>query len=254
MGKVFGRLQAVGYPDISIPEGLHTLAHGSRKFKVLAAGSLSEIVNGEVQILEEILDEAKGVHVPIPPDGRNLFTVLIDELSLGSFEGAEALATFIERCTAYDTEWDDEDEWNQQILEVQEFLKESPGVVAGLARAKAKQSGTTASLLGVVLQRLKGEKKAVVDAVEAVVVPAWWHRLVAPLLWLRQRCGLHRPDSDTPPDVMSVNTRVQCAVCSEYTKAPVVCLQCKDATYCCEEHLKSDVGRHGTWCFKPRGA
>jgi len=268
MGALFGRLRGdsfvftkanAAYPDISIPEGLHTLAHGPRKLKVAAAGALCEIVNGEVQVLEEILDEAKCVHVPVPADGRNIFTVLIDELSLGAFAGAEVLATFIERCTAYDTAWDDEDEWNQQVLQVHEFLKECPGAVSGLARAKAKQYGAAASLLGTVLLRLQGDRKAVAEAVaEAVAVPLW-RRLFSLLLWLLQRLGLGRSPSHiettlpAPPEVMSVNTRVQCAVSGKYTTKPVVCPKCKDANYCSEEHLKSDAVRHGTWCFEPRG-
>jgi len=268
MGALFGRSRGdafvfakanAGYPDISIPEGLHTLARGPRELKIAAAGALCELVNGEVQVLEEILDEAKFVHVPAPADGRNIFAVVTDEFLQGPFDGAEVLATFIERCTAYDTEWDDEDEWNAQVLQVHEFLKDSPGAVSGLARAKAKQSGAAASLLGTVLLRLQGDKKAVAEAVaEAVAVPLSG-RLFSPLLWLLQRLGLRRSQSHiettlpAPPEVMSVNTRVQCAVCQEYTKTPVVCIKCKDANYCSEEHLKSDAKRHGTWCFEPRG-
>lgn len=268
MGALFGRSRGdsfvfakadAGYPDISIPEGLHTLAHGPRKLKIAAAGALCELVNGEVQVLEEILDEAKFVHVPVPADGRNIFTVLTDELLHGHFDGAEVLATFIERCTAYDSEWDDEDEWNQQVLQVHEFLKSSAGAVSGLARAKSKQSGAAASLLGTVLLRLQGDKKAFAEAVsEAVAVPLW-RRLFSPLLWLLRRLGLCRSHSHiestlpAPPEVMSVNTRVQCAVCEKYTQKPVVCPKCKDANYFSEECMKRDAERHGTWCCEPRG-
>lgn len=279
MGAIFGRTQATAaepwsfgemgassYPDISIPEGLHTLAHGPRQLKVAAAGALSEVVNGEVQVLEEILDEAKCVHVPMPSDGRNLFAVLIDELVVDSFEGAEALAVFLERCTAYDHEWDDEDEWNAQVVMVQEFLKTSPGIVAALARAKAKQSGMTATLLDVILKRLAGDKKAAAPAEVATqkssnnilvaISLRLLSRLFSPFLSiLRRLTGWPKSSSSVqaPPEVMSVNTRVQCAVCQEYTKQPVVCPICRDATYVSQEHLESDRKRHSTWCFKPRG-
>jgi len=190
--------------------------------------------------------------MPIPPDGRNLFKVLADELSLGPFDGADVIATFVERCTAYDTEWDDEDEWNEQVLKVQEFLRESPGAVSGLAKAKAKQSGSAAASLAAVLLRLSHDKKT---QVEVAVLP-WWRRLYLPLLGYFKRltsATLGWPQNRIP-DVSSVNTRVQCAVCQNYTsQAPVVCSQCNDANYCCQEHLDADRGRHGTWCFEPRG-
>merc|ERR1711879_854527 len=106
------------------------------------------------------MGEALGTHVPLPPDGRHVFAVLIDELVEGPFEGADAIAQLLERCTAYDIAWDDEDEWNQQVLKVHGFLKDSPGMVSRIARAKERQFGDVADSLWTVLKRLAGDKTA----------------------------------------------------------------------------------------------
>jgi len=215
---------STSYQDISVPEALYTLLMALH-LKVAAAGALGDLVYGEVQVLEEILDQAQGTHVPIPSDGRNLFTVLTEELSSGPFDGDEAIAMLFERCTAYDLEWDDEDEWNEQVMKVQDFLKKSSGSIAGLSEAKTKHSGNTAALLGVVLQRLAGDKKA-------------------------QAKTVYSPP--TVPEVLSMNTRMFCAVCNKPLPNPVVCPKCKNTCYFSEEHLQEDAARHSMWCFEPR--
>lgn len=229
------------YQDLSIPEALNTLVFGPRDAKALAARALADLVYGEVQVLEEVLDEAQGVHVALPSDGRHIFMVLADALSAERFEDAEAIALFLERCTAYDCEFNDEDEWNQQVLKLHALLKESPGFVASLARAKLKQVGACSIFLEKVLDRLASDKTAQMVIVDDLS---------------RSRgfgCACRRPRSACAPKLIFVNTRVQCAVCKEplhELDTPVRCPGCRCTSYCSKEHLDEDVIRHAAWCFE----
>lgn len=253
------------YPDISVPEALHTLAYGSREKKVAAAEALAGIVTGEVQILEEILSDANAEHVPLPPDGRNIFRILVDDLAAESFDGAEAIAGLLANCTEYDLQWDDEDEWNELTGQVLEFLRKDPKVAKQLEAGAAIQNAKAAAMLKAVVERVAGDRKALVplDVADSPAVRPLWLRIPGAIIsgtwsvvsWpVRRVFRLGGSSGESgPPDMSSVNMRVQCMECSKYFDLKVLpavtCVNCNSIGWCCEEHKQKDAFRHSTWCF-----
>ena len=64
----------------------------------------------------------------------------------------------------------------------------------------------------------------------------------------RARSFLTAVEAETVPDVLSFNTRVQCATCSTPAQARHQCARCRSVVYCSEEHARRDAARHAFWC------
>merc|ERR1719387_1173945 len=106
------------------------------------------------------MSDANAEHVPLPPDGRNIFRIMADDLAAGPFEGSETLARLLVNCTEYDLQWDDEDEWNALTNDVLEFLRKDPEVAKQLALGTTVQTGKAAASLQAVVERVAGDRKA----------------------------------------------------------------------------------------------
>eukprot|EP00927_Polykrikos_kofoidii_P062864 TRINITY_DN57658_c0_g1_i1.p1 TRINITY_DN57658_c0_g1~~TRINITY_DN57658_c0_g1_i1.p1 ORF type:complete len:274 (-),score=55.45 TRINITY_DN57658_c0_g1_i1:36-857(-) len=226
------RRRAAVCPDISIPEALHVLSHGSFSKRVLAARGLVGILNGEVQVLEELLDEASNVHPEYGGgrrnDGRCLLRVVLDDLSseVRALD-AEAFADLLLQCTAFDVEWDETDEWNEMTQRAVGSLRAVEGADALLAKAEVRHAGSPiAEKASVLRRRLSGDRAAAVTVVPGTT-------------------ELPRP----APGVLSMNTRVQCAVCFQMGSDLMRCPQCQNVGYCSHGHLGEDLARHAAWCF-----
>lgn len=219
---------ASSLPDTSVPEALHTLLHGSRVWRARAARALTEILSGEVQVLEEILDEARGVHPEFGggkrADGCTILGVALNDLAVVDAD-AEAFADLLLQCTCYDTEWDESDEWNQMTLEALKFLRDNERADRRLEVALKYQGGTRVGAKIVTLRnRLNGERVPMDDG----------------------------QTDDVPggtPGMLSMNTRVYCPVCLTMCPTMVRCPQCRNVGYCSEKHLSEDAPRHCSWCF-----
>mmetsp|Transcript_63806 Transcript_63806/g.138741 ORF Transcript_63806/g.138741 Transcript_63806/m.138741 type:complete len:255 (-) Transcript_63806:166-930(-) len=210
-------------PDISIPEALYAMLHGPKEHRAQAARALSEVLSGEVQALEEVLDEAAGVHPQYGGgkrgDGHCLLSLALESLNQED-DIAEAMIDFLLQITAYDIEWDDQDEWNQTALR-------AIGVLWDLGAVKfLERGGGNAHIKGkttILLRRLKGERLPTPEPREY--------------------------DLDEKPCMLSMNTRVYCPQCLTMQLDMVRCPQCKNVGYCCKEHMLEDRERHSFWCF-----
>lgn len=231
-------------PDISIPEALHTLAHGPPESRVLASRALTGVLSGEAQVLEEVLDEASGQHPEFGgkrADGRSILGVVLDDLNAGVASGtrkgqidAEFLIDFLLQCTDWDSEWDETDEWNSMVLRAVAMLRNDEGAEAHLAEAEAQlpniqvdgpsPCSATAAKIAVLRRRLGGERE--VQAADP------------------------REEPGVSPGMLSMNTRVQCSVCNVMRPDFVRCPRCRNVGYCTGEHLKEDALRHSAWCFE----
>mmetsp|Transcript_81876 Transcript_81876/g.213587 ORF Transcript_81876/g.213587 Transcript_81876/m.213587 type:complete len:274 (+) Transcript_81876:60-881(+) len=220
-----GGFAAGSLPDTSVPEALHTMLHGPRLSRARAARALTEILSGEVQVLEEVLDEARGTHSEFGggrrSDGHTLLTLALEDLAQGDAD-AEAFADFLLQCTNYDAEWDESDEWNQMALSAVKFLREREGAEARLVQAvQALAGGPLGAKASVLHRRMKGERVASPELGES---------------------------SDTP-GMLSMNTRAYCPVCLKMCQEMVRCPRCRNVGYCTTEHMAEDAGRHRAWCF-----
>lgn len=215
---------AAELPDISVPEALHTLARGPRPRRALAARALTEILCGEVQVLEEVLDEAKGAHPEfggLRSDGRSILSVVLDDLLVkDSF--SEAFVDLLLQCTAYDKEWDEADEWNQLVVSAASYLRDQEAAAVRLAKAEVlHRGGVVAAKAALLRKRLQGERTAAADLSEKLAAPG----------------------------MLSMNTRAYCPVCLTMCPEMVRCPTCRNVGYCSHMHMQEDVRRHGAWCF-----
>jgi hypothetical protein len=220
-------------PQVSIPEALHALAHGSSLKRVLASRAVCSIIFGEVTVLEEVLDDAAGTHAEYGAkrsDGRTLLDVAAADAGAGD---VDALA-FLLAITEADPSWDDEDEWNATARRAADALKALPRAVAALEALAARGDGAAAGAAAVLLERLAGA-----DVSPATETPD----------------GFRAGDGGLAPEPLPFNTRVHCAVCSNPAhtadgKQTFECATCRNVTYCCPEHRAQDAARHGFWCGK----
>jgi len=219
-------------PDISVPEALHTLAHGTPCKCAQAARALTGVLFGDVQILEEVLDEARGVHPEFGcrrSDGKTIFTAVLNGLTQthvtdDNYDDVEAFADFLLQCIAYDPEWDDSDEWNQLTVKVVEYLTHSENACVLLEEAKERHKKKPIGFKMTILhRRLQGDKTAFDEA----------------------------KTHPSTPGLLSMNTRVQCPVCLQMQAKMVLCPQCCNVAYCSKEHQDADSSRHHEWCFPP---
>lgn len=191
---------------------------------------MTEILNGEVQVLEEVLDEAREKHPEYGirrEDGRTVLSMVIDGLAergaAANDAEAEAFVDLLLQCSFFDPEWDETDEWNEMALEAVAHLRDVEGAEERLARAeKLHAGGAVGSKVAVLRQRLRGDRVA-------KAAPAG--------------------ESLATPGMLSMNTRVSCPVCMSMKEEPVRCPRCRNVGYCCIDHLRVDAKRHGAWCF-----
>jgi len=213
-------------PDISVPEALHTLAHGPRDRRALAARALTEILCGEVQVLEEVLDEAKGKHPEYGrrrSDGRSILGEVLHSLREVDMY-TEAFLDFLLQCTFFDQEWDETDEWNELALEAATYLRDEEAAEQQLKAAEAAPHvpGIRAKL-DALRRRLAGERGAAATLSEALAAPG----------------------------MLSMNTRVFCPVSGNMKAQMVRCPRCNNVGYCTQAHLEEDAARHSYWCDFP---
>eukprot|EP00933_Yihiella_yeosuensis_P068390 TRINITY_DN7396_c1_g1_i1.p1 TRINITY_DN7396_c1_g1~~TRINITY_DN7396_c1_g1_i1.p1 ORF type:complete len:260 (+),score=58.31 TRINITY_DN7396_c1_g1_i1:103-882(+) len=222
---------ASSLPDTSVPEALHTLARGEpRSLRAAAARAIAAIMNGEVQVLEEVLDEEEGKHPEFGgrlPDGRGVLGVVLDDLASGGGSECEqeAFADLLLQCTYFDSEWDETDEWNELALRAVSYLQKTLKAEARVAAAEKNCSGPAAIKASVLRRRLQGDRKTTIGASE---------------------------DGDTP-GMLSMNTRVTCPVCMTMKPDMLRCPRCRNVGYCCAEHMRQDAERHSCWCFAGSG-
>ena len=217
-------------PQVSIPEALHALAHGSALKRVLASRAVCSIIFGEVTVLEEVLDDAAGTHSEYGArrsDGRSLLDVAVADAASGDVDAL----TFLLAITETDPSWDDEDEWNATARRAAAALAASPRA-APVLDALAAAGGPTGAAAEVLVARLAGD-----PASPATETPD----------------GFRAGDGGLAPEPLPFNTRVHCAVCSQPAhtadgKQTLECATCRNVTYCCPDHRDLDRKRHGFWC------
>ncbi|CAE7707202.1 unnamed protein product, partial [Symbiodinium pilosum] len=131
-------------PDISVPEALYALARAPCRTKRAAcARALTSIVAGEVQVLEEILDESQGKHPEfggVLPDGRGVLSVVLEDLACHTVDDTEAFADLLLQCTDFDANWDDSDEWNTLTLQAVDYLRQDLKAEAFILVAESSKS------------------------------------------------------------------------------------------------------------------
>lgn len=214
--------------SVSIPEALHALTHSTdATLRSLAARALCSILFGEVQVLEELLDEVRRKHAEFGAsrsDGRSLLDVAIEDASAGSTDAAMLLLA----CTERDAAWDDADEWNEMTAEAACLLGQVPGAAAALERARTIAAQT-------LLARVRG-----------------CHSPTPPGFSL---CDAAYAPRLAIPDVLPFNTRVCCAECGlslQFSEPHPRCAACNNVGYCCVQHARLDFPRHAVWCTAPR--
>ncbi|CAH0366567.1 unnamed protein product [Pelagomonas calceolata] len=103
----------VNVPQCSVPEILHALAHGDSTVRALAGRALRSIIFGEVDVLEDLLDDVAGKHADDfgkkREDGRTLLDIAVEDASNGDADAISLLLAVTELDDAWDVA---EDEWN----------------------------------------------------------------------------------------------------------------------------------------------
>ncbi|CAL1156029.1 unnamed protein product [Cladocopium goreaui] len=215
-------------PDVSVPEATMAFGRGKERFKRAAcARALCSIINGEVQVLEEVLDESQGKHPEfggVLPDGRGLLSVTLDDLAAtGPASETEAFADLLLACTAFDAAWDETDEWNALTMKVVKHLKDDLHALDRIAVLERQAAGSVLQKAAVLRQRLHGDRTMKPESLEG-------------------------SECLDVPMMLSMNTRVQCPVCMTMRTDLVRCPTCRNVGYCSARHLQADVDRHQFWC------
>jgi hypothetical protein len=224
---------AVQIPQCSVPEILHALAHGDETVRALAGRALRSVMFGEVDVLEDLLDDVAGKHAQDfgrrRADGRTLLDIAVGDAAAGD---ADALSLLL-AVTELDDNWDvEEDEWNVLVIRARAAV----GAVKTQARTRDRMLGS---------QARKG-----VDAAPGLARAAAClaRRLEDPTLKLATPPGFRQEDDTLVPEPLSFNTRARCAVCGKGVGAEFRCGRCRNVTYCCAAHRALDATRHGYWC------
>ena len=218
----YSKRNRVSVPQCSVPEILHALAHGDKTVRALAGRALRSIIFGEVDVLEDLLDDVAGKHADDfgrrRTDGRTLLDIAVEDASNGD---ADAISLLL-AVTELDEAWDvDEDEWN---LLVQRARGEVKKAAHGKLRPSQGGFGKEALGLACLLQRLD-----------------------APSAKIATPNGFRAEDDTLVPEPLSFNTRARCAVCGVGCSERR-CARCRNVTYCCDAHRDADAARHGYWC------
>ena len=129
----WSKRNTINVPQCSVPEILHALAHGDKTVRALAGRALRSIIFGEVDVLEDLLDDVAGKHSDDfgqrRTDGRTLLDIAVEDASNGD---ADALSLLL-AVTELDDAWDvAEEEW---ILLVQRCRGEVKKAAASKVRS-----------------------------------------------------------------------------------------------------------------------
>ena len=209
----------VSVPQCSVPEILHALAHGDKTVRALAGRALRSIIFGEVDVLEDLLDDVAGKHADDfgrkRTDGRTLLDIAVEDASNGDADAISLLLAITELDDAWDV---DEDEWNL-------LVQRARGEVKRAARGRLREPSEGASL-----------------GLACLAV-----RLDAPAAKIATPNGFRAEDDTLVPEPLSFNTRARCAVCGVGCSERR-CARCRNVTYCCDAHRDADAARHGYWC------
>ena len=123
----WSKQKKVRVPQCSVPEILHALAHGDKTVRALAGRALRSIIFGEVDVLEDLLDDVAGKHADDfgkkREDGRTLLDIAVEDASNGD---ADALALLLAV-----TELD-------EVLGVLALLLEGPAPEGATPKAEAR--------------------------------------------------------------------------------------------------------------------
>eukprot|EP00397_Hematodinium_sp_SG-2012_P040371 GEMP01044218.1.p1 GENE.GEMP01044218.1~~GEMP01044218.1.p1 ORF type:complete len:233 (+),score=40.57 GEMP01044218.1:828-1526(+) len=209
--------------SISVPEILGVLGRGPLALKAVALRPLLPILEGEVDMLQEIIDEAHGVHNKIAPEG-NLFDVLLRDLAESELHiFSQEIVVFFLICTRYDSSWDESDQWNALVLEI-----------IALLRSKHSEQVERCIARGIPLEpvRERIQTQSQKDVTQREMPPVEF--------------------GDQQVDLLSFNTRVECADCGKLLSSLVctaVACSCGNALYCGAEHKRKDKARHQRWCY-----
>ena len=215
----YSKRSRVSVPQCSVPEILHALAHGDSTVRALAGRALRSIIFGEVDVLEDLLDDVAGKHADDfgkkREDGRTLLDIAVEDASNGDADAVSLLLAITELDEAWDV---DEDEWNLLVQRARGEVKR-----AARGRLQARPSDGSVGLACLVA------------------------RLDAPAAKIATPTGFRAEDDTLVPEPLSFNTRARCAVCGVGCSERR-CARCRNVTYCCDAHRDADAQRHGYWC------
>ena len=91
--------QQVSVPQCSVLEILHALAHGDKTVRALAGRALRSIIFGEVDVLEDLLDDVMQALRPLRKkreDGRTLLDIAVEDASNGDADAVSLLLAITE--------------------------------------------------------------------------------------------------------------------------------------------------------------
>ena len=217
--RAYTKKNAVRVPQCSVPEILHALAHGDKTVRALAGRALRSIIFGEVDVLEDLLDDVAGKHADDfgrrRTDGRTLLDIAVEDASNGDADAVSLLLAITELDDAWDVA---EDEWN---LLVQRARSEVKRAARGRLQARPSEGSPGLACLAA--------------------------RLDAPAAKIATPAGFRAEDDTLVPEPLSFNTRARCAVCGVGCSERR-CARCRNVTYCCDAHRDADAARHGYWC------
>ena len=133
----WSKQKKVSVPQCSVPEILHALAHGDSTVRALAGRALRSIIFGEVDVLEDLLDDVAGKHADDfgkrRTDGRTLLDIAVEDASNGDADAISLLLAVTELDEAWDVA---EDEWNLLVQRARSEVKR-----AARGRLQARPSG-----------------------------------------------------------------------------------------------------------------
>ena len=215
----WSKRKTINVPQCSVPEILHALAHGDKTVRALAGRALRSIIFGEVDVLEDLLDDVAGKHSDdfgkTREDGRTLLDIAVEDAANGDADAVSLLLAITELDEAWDV---DEDEWNLLVQRCRGEVKK-----AARGRLQARPPEGSVGLACLVA------------------------RLDAPAAKIATPNGFRAEDDTLVPEPLSFNTRARCAVCGVGCSERR-CARCRNVTYCCDAHRDADAARHSYWC------
>ena len=153
--------------------------------RALAGRALRSIIFGEVDVLEDLLDEVAGKHSDDfgqrRTDGRTLLDIAVEDAANGDADAISLLLSITELDDAWDVA---EDEWN---LLVQRARGEVKKAAHGKLQARPSEGSPGLACLAA--------------------------RLDAPAAKIATPAGFRAEDDTLVPEPLSFNTRARCAVC-----------------------------------------
>jgi hypothetical protein len=239
---------------VSIPEILGSLRSPRLRAEDKAAvlETLLPMIPGDVNILEEIWDEMLGTHVKWASHKSKLQGLSTDFVQVvlhleQDAQSSKAIHQFIEHITAYDDEWDDEDEWNALVLQILSFFQEKH--LEQFTRLAA-QDGERKRVFGMVCDRIAKRAKKAAKARPATNIMNEDSVITHPQIHEGTRVESRPADMRLRRgnvEVMGINTRVQDAVSLKYCDATHTCA-CLNVVYETAKNMAKDAARHCLFC------